>query len=150
MICNRCTAYAFFSAFAVSVALAAPGSPSLLTPIQQYRDGPHRSPPSRVHITEKVSAQLLTRKVAPQDPLEALNKRLEGDVVFSIVVGTDGKVHDIHLRRGNPLLVEAAAKSVSQWLYTTYRMNGNPVEVETFATAQFRLKTDRDSVNDEH
>jgi TonB family protein len=144
------TAYAFFGAFAVSVALAAPGSPSFLTPIQQYRDGPRTSPASRVHITEKVSAQLLTRKVAPQYPLEALNKRIEGDVVFSVVVGTDGRVHEIHLRRGNPLLVEGAAKAVSQWRYTTYALNGNPVEVETFATAQFRLKNDQGTVNSQH
>jgi protein TonB len=91
-----------------------------------------------MHMTESVSAKFLLKKVEPEFPLGAGAMGVEGDVVFRIVIGRNGKVQEIHLRRGKPILVEAAAKAVSKWLYKPYVFNGNAVEVETFATLQFR------------
>jgi hypothetical protein len=41
------------------------------------------------------------------------------------------KVEEIRLRRGKPVLLEAAAKALSKWLYQRYVFNGRTVEVET-------------------
>jgi len=57
------------------------------------------------------------------------------------VIGKNGKVKEIHLQRGRPILIEAAAKAFWQWKYKSFTLNGEAVEVETFATVQFRLRS---------
>ena len=91
-------------------------------------------------MTEAASQALLLKKIEPEYPREAEAKGVEGDVVFRIIIGTDGRVEEVHLRRGKPVLIEAAAKAVSQWQYQPYILNGNAVEVETFATVRFRQR----------
>jgi TonB family protein len=92
-----------------------------------------------MQVTESVSGELLIKKVEPEYPLDARAAGVEGDVVFAIVIGKGGKVEEIHLRRGKPVFVEAAARAVSQRRYKPYVFNCGPVEVETFATVRFRL-----------
>jgi periplasmic protein TonB len=92
-----------------------------------------------MHVAESISAKLLIKKIEPEYPADARAAGDEGDVVFAIVIGKDGKVGEIHLRRGKPVFVEAAARAVSQRRYKPYVFNGSPVEVETFATVRFRL-----------
>lgn len=120
-----------------------PGALPLLLQLQpslkEYGDSLRISSASRLHISETASAKRLLKKVEPDYPDEAKAAGVEGDVVFKIAIGIDGGVEEIHLRRGNPLLIEAAAKAVSKWQYEAYIFNGKPVEVETFATIRFRL-----------
>ena len=104
-----------------------------------YGDSPRRNVTSRLHMTEAPAAKFLLKRVEPEYPHEAKVAGVEGDVVFRIIIGTDGRVEEIHLRRGKPLFLEAAAKAVSKWHYKTFMLNGKAVEVETFATVQFRL-----------
>jgi len=104
-----------------------------------YGDSPRISSVSRLHISETASAKRLWKKVEPDYPRDAKAAGVEGDVVFRIMIGTEGGVEEIHLRRGKPVLIEAAAKAVSKWRYEAYMLNGNPVEVETFAIVRFRL-----------
>jgi TonB family protein len=108
---------------------------------QQYGDSPRPSAVSRMHMTESVSAKHLLTKVEPDYPPDAKSRGLEGDVTFRVIIGKDGKVKEIHLRRGDPSLIEAAAKALSRWRYGTIEFDGKPVEVDTFATVRFRLTT---------
>src|SRR5258708_26543255 len=104
---------------------------------QQYGDSPHPSAVSRMHMTESVSAKHLLTKVEPDYPPDAKSRGLEGDVTLRVIIGKDGKVKEIHLQRGDPSLIEAAAKAL--WRYGTIEFDGKPVEVDTFATVRFRL-----------
>lgn len=104
-----------------------------------YGDSPRRNVTSRLHMAEAPSAKFLLKRVEPEYPHEAKVAGVEGDVVFRIIIGTDGRVKEIHLRRGKPLLIKAAAKGVSKWRYKAFMLNGRDLEVETFATVQFRL-----------
>jgi len=92
-------------------------------------------------MTESVSEEHLLEKVEPKYPPAAKSSQVEGDVIFTIIIGKDGVVKEIHLRRGNPMLIEAAAKALSKWRYDTIKLDGKPVEVETLATVRFRLAT---------
>jgi len=103
-----------------------------------YGDSPRPSPISRLHVSEGASVKRLSRRVEPEYPRQAKNAGIEGDVIFRIIVGVDGRVQEIHLRRGKPLLIEAAAKALSKWQYEPYMLDGTPVEFETFATIRFR------------
>jgi TonB family protein len=77
--------------------------------------------------------------VEPEYPPKAEATGIEGDVIFRIVIGKNGKVKEIHLQRGRPILIEAAVKALSRWMYKSFTLNGEAVEVETLATVQFRL-----------
>ena len=138
-----CLVSAMLVALQVFNLTPSPGALPLLLQLQPsfkgYEDGPRISTVSRLHISETASAKRLLKKVEPDYPGEAKAAGVEGDVVFKIAIGINGGVEEIHLRRGKPLLIEAAAKAVSKWRYETFILNGNPVEVETFATVRFRL-----------
>jgi TonB family protein len=108
-------------------------------PQQQYRDGPRPAPFQGVHLSIRVSEARLTKMVEPEYPSEAKAEGVEGEVIFRIIVGTDGRVKEIHLRRGSPLLVEAAVRALSQWRYQPYVLEGKSVEVETLAKVRFNL-----------
>ena len=108
-----------------------------------YCDSPRPFRVPRLHMTERVSAEHLLKKAEPEYPPEAKVTRLEGDVIFRIIIGKDGKVKEIHLRRGKPILIEAAAKALSEWQYEPFMLNGEAVEVESLATIQFRLPSKR-------
>ena len=103
----------------------------------EYGDSPRPSPIPRVHMTEGVSEKHLLKKVEPDYPPEANSRRLEGDVIFRIIIGKNGVVKEIHLRRGNPMLIRAATKALSKWQYETIECDGKPVEVETFPPSDF-------------
>jgi TonB family protein len=104
---------------------------------KEYGDSPRPSPISRLHMTESAAEKHLIKKLQPEYPQEAKATGVEGEVVFRILIGTDGRVKEIHLRRGKPLLIEGAAKAVSQWQYEPYILNGKAAEIETFATVRF-------------
>ncbi len=95
--------------------------------------------PYHLHISEGVSAKFLLKKVEAEYPDDAKGAGVDGDVVFRLIVGRDGRIEEIHLRRGKAVLIEAAAKAVSRWEYAPYMPRGNAVEFETSATIQFRL-----------
>jgi outer membrane biosynthesis protein TonB len=94
-------------------------------------------------MTESLSGKHLVKKVEPEYPPEAKATRLEGDVIFRIIIGKNGKIKEIYLWRGKPILIEPAAKALSEWQYETFMLNGEAVEVESLATVQFRLPSKR-------
>ena len=90
-------------------------------------------------MTESASAEHLLKKVEPEYPPARATER-EGGVIFAIIIiGKNGRVREIHLRRGEPVLIEAAAKALSKWQFRPFILNGEAVEVESFATVKFRM-----------
>jgi TonB family protein len=81
----------------------------------------------------------LVRRVEPAYPPLARQARIEGSVRFSATIGTDGKVLQLDLVSGHPLLVPAAREAVQQWIYQPTLLNNEPVEVVTDVTINFTL-----------
>ena len=48
-------------------------------------------------------------------------------------------VRELEVVDGNPLLAQAAKVAVQNWRYQPTRLNGEPVEVETYVTVNFIL-----------
>lgn len=101
-------------------------------------------PPARqestrtVRISGGVMAGLVLTKVNPVYPPDALANHMEGSVVLSAKVGTDGTVQDLQAISGPEVLRQAALDAVRQWTYKPYLLNGNPVTVMTTITVNFR------------
>lgn len=97
---------------------------------------------SRIPIPADGSATLLLRKVAPIYPPLARQARIQGTVILSIVISTDGEVRDTKLISGHPMLAPAAIDAVKQWEYKRSTAVDHPVEVETIVRVNFRMAED--------
>lgn len=98
-------------------------------PVQQ---GPYR-------VGGRVQAPRLLEKVEPTYPPLAKQARIQGDVVLDSVIDTQGKVTQMKVVSGNPLLVQAAEQTLEQWKYEPTLLNGQPVDVDMLVTLHFTL-----------
>ncbi len=96
----------------------------------------HEDPPKR--RPSVLSEGLLLRRVEPIYPRPASIIRLQGVVKLQAVISKDGTIQSLNVISGHPLLVSAAVDAVRQWRYRPYILNGEPVEVDTFITVNFK------------
>jgi protein TonB len=97
------------------------------------------SAPSRIRLGGDVEAAKLIRMVRPFYPPIARQAGVEGTVVLSATIATDGTVEALHYVSGPALLVQAAMNAVRQWRYEPTLLNGGPVAVETTIKVIFVL-----------
>jgi periplasmic protein TonB len=93
----------------------------------------------RVKISEGVSLGLLVKKVDPVYPSSALHMHVEGAVQLLATVSKNGDITEIKVLKGEPQLSKAASDAVKHWKYQPYLLNGEPVEIQTQITVNFRL-----------
>jgi protein TonB len=92
-----------------------------------------------VNISQGVSQGLLTRKVQPTYPPTALRMKVEGSVQLLATIGKTGNITAVKVLSGEPILAKAALDAVKQWKYKPYYLNGDPVEIQTQVTINFKL-----------
>ena len=79
------------------------------------------------------------RHVNPVYPEIAKAAHIQGEVVLECVIDADGRVTDIRVVRGQPLLDDAAVAAVQRWLYEPTRLNGRAVAVLMTVKVEFRI-----------
>ena len=89
-----------------------------------------------------ITAPVPLKKVAPGYPEDAKQDRVTGVVVLQVLVGTDGKVHDVEvLEDPDPRLTKVAVEAVKQWEFQPARdKDGKPLSVKSSVTLNFALK----------
>jgi TonB family protein len=95
--------------------------------------------PGSIRVGGNVQSMKLKNKVAPVYPPLAKQARIQGTVRFMVRIDKQGKIANMELIAGHPLLVTAAQEAVRQWEYETTMLNGNPVEVMTQVDINFTL-----------
>jgi TonB family protein len=71
---------------------------------------------------------------------KARKKKIEGNVMLSVVVGTDGLPRDIHVTRTLGYgLDEKAMEAVQKWRFTPATREGHPVATEIAVQVQCKL-----------
>jgi len=95
--------------------------------------------PQRIRVGEKIQDANLIRKVEPVYPPLALQARVQGTVRFTAIIDREGRVQNLQLVSGHPLLVESSRDAASQWEYRPTLLNGSPVEVVTPIDVNFTL-----------
>jgi TonB family protein len=96
--------------------------------------------PSRLRIPADQQAQRILKQIPPTYPGLAEDAGIQGKVTFSAIIGKDGRVKDLTLVSGHPLLAPAAEHAARQWVYKPTLMDGEPREVETRIDVVFSLK----------
>jgi protein TonB len=93
----------------------------------------------RIRQGGMVEAAKLISRPEPIYPDLARQAGIQGDVVLHAIIGTDGRILELRVVTGSPLLVRAAVDAVQQWRYRPTLLDGEPVEVETTITVTFIL-----------
>jgi TonB family protein len=112
--------------------------------------GPMHTSPSMVSLPSQrmgvytVSSGVMAAKLisapAPEYPKLAGLIHMEGQVTLQATVSRNGKVVSTHVLRGHRLLRGAASDAVRQWRYRPYLVNGQPADVATIVTVNFRRR----------
>ena len=100
---------------------------------------PKPATPSRIKQGGNVTAASLINQTRPVYPALARQARIQGNVVLHAIIDKDGKVAQLEVISGHPLLVQAALDAVRQWRYKPTLLNGDPVEVDTTITVTFTM-----------
>lgn len=87
-----------------------------------------------------VSAPLPIYKPEPEYSPEARQAKLQGTVILSLIVGSDGTARGIRVARSLGLgLDEKAIEAVRQWRFDPAKKDGKPVPVAVDVEVSFRL-----------
>jgi len=97
-------------------------------PVEVVRVGGALSAPERVHF------------VRPEYPEIARMAKLSGLVILDARIGVDGRVEQMNLLRGVPVLNEAVLAAVSQWRYRPLLLNGVPTPFILTLTVSYGLR----------
>jgi TonB family protein len=77
---------------------------------------------------------------APIYPALARQAHVEGQVTIEAVIDTTGKLTNMTVISGAPLLQKAAIDSLRTWKYQPGYLNEKPVPIKTLITVNFRLR----------
>ncbi|HLG99712.1 MAG TPA: M56 family metallopeptidase [Bryobacteraceae bacterium] len=93
----------------------------------------------RVRVGGNVQNSKLINKVMPKYPSEAKQAHIQGTVSYAALIGTDGRILDLHLVSGQAILADAAVEALKQWTYSPTMIDGNPVQVVAQIDVNFTL-----------
>jgi protein TonB len=98
---------------------------------------------SWVRIHCPASRPHLIKIVRPIYPPLARQIHISSAVTLECLIGRDGSVEKIEVKKGHPLFIKAAIDAVSQWKYKPLLLNGQPVEMELVIDIDFQLLDDK-------
>ena len=100
---------------------------------------PKAAPPARIKQGGEVTAASIITQTRPAYPALARQARIQGTVVLHAIIDKEGKVAQLEIVSGHPLLVQSALDAVKQWRYKPTQLNGEPVEVDTTIQVTFTM-----------
>jgi TonB family protein len=92
-----------------------------------------------IEVPPELAEGSLLHRVEPDYPEEARQQRIEGPVVLDVRTREDGTIEEVKLVSGQPALADAAIAAVKQWRFRPPTVKGQPVEMQTRVTLNFRL-----------
>lgn len=90
-------------------------------------------------VSQGVSRGLLIKEVQPVYPRTAIEMKIEGAVQLMAVVTKSGGISETKVLSGDKTLAQAAVEAVKKWKYKPYLLNGEPVDIQTQITVNFKL-----------
>jgi TonB family protein len=98
-------------------------------------------PEGRIAISDSVPARnmKIVRMVRPAYPPEAKQQGIQGTVKLRATVDREGKVANLEVLSGEPLLANAALEAVKQWEYVPAMLDGQLAAVKVDVDVNFTL-----------
>jgi protein TonB len=98
---------------------------------------PHSDKPMRV--SAGVTVGLLMAPIRPVYPQIARAAHVEGAVVVEAIISKAGRIESLNVVSGPEMLRRAAIEAIEAARYQPYRLNGEPTEVQTTITVNFKI-----------
>jgi TonB family protein len=100
-------------------------------------------PPHRIRVGGNVQQMKLVHQVQPIYPERAQAQGIQGIVLLEAVIWKDGSVGTMRVlnKLADPDLVSSAVEAVKNWRYEPTLLNGQPIEIVTTITVNFRLSS---------
>ena len=96
--------------------------------------------PNAFRVGGEVKAPVAMHRTTPGYPEDARRNRVQGTVILELLVGKDGRVHEVAVRQGLPAgLTQSAIDCVRQWTFQPGTLRGEPVDVIFNLTIAFHL-----------
>jgi TonB family protein len=86
--------------------------------------------PVRIRLDLDVMESKVVTKMPVKAPLEAIKKRISGQVVVQLILDVGGNIKELKVLEGNPILSAAVMDAVKQWRFAPTTLDGDPVEVD--------------------
>ena len=118
----------------VTAAHQAQAPPPVVRPIE-----PPRAPTAPIVVSKGVQEALLIDKVIPLYPPIAMKARVQGVVQLTALISREGRVVQLQVLSGHPMLIASAIEAVKQWRYRPTLLSGVPMEVVTQVDVKFML-----------
>jgi protein TonB len=90
-------------------------------------------------VSADIQEARLLRMIRPEYPPVAKMARIVGTVRLRAIIDAKGKIAQLKIVDGHPLLAAAALAAVEKWRYNPTFLNGEPVEVATEIIVHFKL-----------
>jgi len=92
-----------------------------------------------IRVDSDAIIQHVTHRIEPVYPPIAKAARIQGMVVFNVVIGSDGKLKSTKVVSGPAMLQQAAIDALKQWTFRRFELNGVPVQAEGNVSIDFNL-----------
>jgi len=92
-----------------------------------------------LQVAPEVAEGSLLHRVEPDYPEQARQQQIQGPVVLDVRTRRDGTIQELKLLSGQRLLADAAIAAVKQWRFRPQLVKGEPVEMQTTVTLNFKL-----------
>jgi TonB family protein len=100
---------------------------------------PRVAPAQMLKVSQGVTQGLLLKRVQPNYPRQAMQMHIQGAVQLQAVISKNGSISSVKVLGGDPVLARAAVDAVKQWKYKPYFLDGEPVDIQTQVTVNFKL-----------
>jgi protein TonB len=97
-----------------------------------------KAPAGPLRISSLSEGMLLV-PIRPVYPAIAKAVGVQGTVVVEAVISRKGTIESLHVVSGPAMLQNAALEAIREARYRPYRLNGEPTEVQTTITVNFRM-----------
>ena len=95
--------------------------------------------PARINVSTGVMQGRLLTPIRPVYPAIAKAAHVEGTVVVEAIISRTGTIESLHVVSGPAMLQHAALDAIRDARYRPYRLNGEPTDVQTTITVNFRM-----------
>ena len=92
-----------------------------------------------IRVASSLQVSRLTKKVDPQYPILARRGHIEATIVAEARITGSGTIDSLRIISGNPLFYTSVLDALKQWRYEPTLLNGEPIDVITTITVNFRL-----------
>lgn len=95
-------------------------------------------PPPPAATSKGITPPRLIKKTPVAIPALSSSLGSDNTVELSVRIRADGKIGSVNVLRGNPILAQAAIRSVRDWIYESAYVGSTPVEADVTVLLNFK------------